>query len=51
VTLEEISRRWTEVGNRSGKVLALRDERPADSGGRRSLKRRATRGENMGGHL
>jgi hypothetical protein len=50
-TLDEISRHWTEANNRGGKVFALSDERPAGSGGRRSLKMTATLGENTGGHL
>ncbi len=50
-SLEEITRRWTEVSNHDGKVIALSSEQPTASGGKQSLQLTSTLGENTGGHL
>jgi hypothetical protein len=50
-TLEEIEKRWDSVSNKDGKVLALSDEVPVESGGRRSIQITATLGTDTGGHL
>jgi hypothetical protein len=49
--IAELSKRWNEVSNKDGKVLAWNDDRPAASSGKRSLAVTATLGENTGGHL
>ena len=50
-TLEEVGKRWTDVGNKDGKVLDLSDDVPPDSAGKRCLQITATLGENTGGYL
>ena len=50
-TLEEIARRWGSESNKDKKVLAISDDVPSESGGKRSLGMTATLGENTGGHL
>jgi hypothetical protein len=50
-SVEDLAKRWEEVGNKDGKVLAFSDDVPPDSAGRRSLQMTATLGENSGGHL
>lgn len=49
--IAEIGKRWSEVKNPDGKVLALSDDVPGGSGGKRSMQITATLGENSGGHL
>jgi hypothetical protein len=49
--VEDLGRRWSNVSNQDGKVLAFSADVPAASGGRRSLQMTATLGENTGGHL
>jgi hypothetical protein len=50
-TLADLARRWGEMSNRDGKVIAFSDDVPPGSRGRRSLCLTATLGENTGGHL
>ncbi len=50
-SLEQISRRWGEISNKQGKVMALSPQVSSASGGKRSLQMTATLGENTGGHL
>ncbi|MCK6460877.1 MAG: hypothetical protein L6Q95_13425 [Planctomycetes bacterium] len=50
-TIEDLGKRWTEVGNKDQKPLAWSDLRPEASSGRRSLQITATLGEDTGGHL
>lgn len=45
----ELSRRWTNVSNQDGRVLALESGGPTGRG--RCLRMTATPGENTGGHL
>lgn len=49
--IADLGKRWSEVSNKDGKVLAWSDDRPAASAGKRSLGMTATLGENTGGHL
>lgn len=49
--LAQIGARWGEMSNKDGAALALVDEVPPGTGGRRSLRVTATRGQNTGGHL
>jgi hypothetical protein len=49
--LSDLEKRWTEVSNKDGKVLAFDADQPATSGGRRALRIASTLGENTGGHL
>jgi len=50
-TVEEIGKRWDNISNRDGKVMAFSEETPAASAGARSLQMTATLGQNTGGHL
>jgi len=50
-TLADLAKRWDEISNKDGKVVAFSDEAPPGSRGRRSLRMTATLGENTGGHL
>ncbi|MEW6755464.1 MAG: hypothetical protein AB1505_31480 [Candidatus Latescibacterota bacterium] len=50
-TIEEIGKRWDEVSNKDGRVLALDSDVPSDSRGKRSLQMTGTLSENSGGHL
>lgn len=50
-TLAEVAKRWSEMSNKDGKVMAFADDQPPGSAGRRSLQVTATLGENTGGHL
>jgi hypothetical protein len=49
--IEDLGKRWSDVSNRDGKVLAFSADVPSGSAGRRSLQMTATLGENTGGHL
>ena len=49
--VSELETRWESISNDGGKVLALSDEVPPASSGKRSLRMSATLGENTGGHL
>jgi S-formylglutathione hydrolase FrmB len=49
--LAKIGKRWDEVSNKAGKVLALSDDVPPGSSGKRSIRMTGTLGENSGGHL
>jgi hypothetical protein len=49
--IEDLRRRWSEVKNPGGKVLALAGDVPEGASGKRALKVTATVGENTGGHL
>jgi hypothetical protein len=50
-TLADLAKRWDDVSNKDGKVMAFSDEVPPGSRGKRSLQITATVGENTGGHL
>jgi hypothetical protein len=50
-TLADLAKRWDDVSNKDGKVMAFSDEAPPGSRGQRSLRMTATLGENTGGHL
>jgi hypothetical protein len=50
-SLEEIGRRWGNLSNKDGKVIAFCDDVPPGSTGKRSLQMTATLGQNTGGHL
>jgi hypothetical protein len=50
-TVEEIGKRWGDLSNKGGKVVALSDDAAPAGSGKRSLQMTATRGENEGGHL
>jgi hypothetical protein len=50
-TIEDLAKRWTEVGNKDGKPFAWSDLKPLGSRGRRSLEITATLGQDTGGHL
>ncbi len=49
--LEDLKRKWSDVSNKGGKVLAFSEDVPAGGHGRRSMQMTATLGENTGGHL
>jgi len=49
--IADVVKRWSEVSNKDGKVLALAADQPASSGGKRSLQMTSTLSENTGGHL
>lgn len=49
--LAELAKRWSDVSNKDGKVLAFSSDVPQSSRGRRSLQMTATLGQNTGGHL
>jgi hypothetical protein len=49
--LAALGRRWDNVSNKHGRVLAFSEDVPGASAGRRSLQMTATLGENTGGHL
>jgi predicted amidohydrolase len=50
-SIEEIGKRWGEMSNKDGKVMAFASDVPSESRGHRSLQVTATLGENTGGHL
>lgn len=50
-SIEEIGKRWGDLSNKDGKVMAFSDDVPPGSAGKRSLHITATLGENNGGHL
>jgi hypothetical protein len=50
-SLSDLTRRWSEVSNKDGAVLAFSEDVPAASAGKRSLQMTATLGTNTGGHL
>ena len=49
--IEEIGKRWGEISNKDGKVIAFSSDVPPAGAGKRSLQMTATLGENTGGHL
>jgi hypothetical protein len=49
--LDDLGKRWSEVSNKAGKVLAFDKDVPQGSGGQSSLRMTATLDENTGGHL
>jgi hypothetical protein len=49
--IEEIGKRWGEISNKDGQVMAFSPNVPPSSAGKRSLQMTATFGENTGGHL
>lgn len=49
--IEELGKRWSEVSNKDGQVLAFSGDVPSGSRGRRSLQMTGTLGKNSGGHL
>lgn len=50
-TIADLRKRWEDVKNPSGKVLAFSQDVPTQSPGKRSLRITATLHENTGGHL
>jgi hypothetical protein len=50
-SLADLGKRWSDVSNKGGKVLAFSSDAPPGSGGKRSLQVTATPGEDTGGHL
>jgi hypothetical protein len=50
-SLATVGKRWDEVSNKDGRVLALSDDVPPASRGTRSMQMTGTLGENSGGHL
>lgn len=50
-SIDDLGKRWDNVSNQDGKVLALSDDVPPDSAGHRSLQLTAILGQNTGGHL
>jgi len=50
-TIADLVKRWSEVSNKAGNVLAFSSDVPPESAGKRSLQITATLGENTGGHL
>ncbi len=50
-TLQDLDKRWTDISNKDGKVLAFAADQPKASSGKRSLQMTATLGANTGGHL
>jgi hypothetical protein len=50
-SIEEIGKRWGDISNKEGKVMAFSDDVPVHRSGKRSLQVTATLGENTGGHL
>lgn len=50
-SLDEIARRWTEVSNKDGKPMALVDDSPHGSSGKRALRITADIAHDTGGHL
>jgi len=50
-SIEEIGRRWGNISNRDGQVVAFSESVPPGSSGVRSLQMTATLGQNTGGHL
>ena len=50
-SIQQIAKRWGDISNKDDKVIALSDDVPSASAGRRSLQMTATLGENTGGHL
>ncbi|MCC6445323.1 MAG: hypothetical protein IT210_17920 [Armatimonadetes bacterium] len=49
--LEELGKRWSDISNEGGKVLAFSADTPNASAGKRSLQMTAALGQNTGGHL
>ena len=50
-SIEELGKRWGEISNKDGKVMAFSSDVLHASAGKRSLQMTATLGENTGGHL
>lgn len=50
-SIADIGKRWDEVSNKDGKVLAVSSDVPGSSRGKHSLQMTGTLGENSGGHL
>lgn len=50
-SLEDIGKRWGEISNKGGSVMAFSDDAPSESAGARSIQMTSTLGENTGGHL
>ncbi len=50
-SIAEAGKRWGEISNKDGKVMAFSSDAPPASAGKRSLQMTATLGENTGGHL
>ncbi|MCX7887930.1 MAG: hypothetical protein N3B01_11850, partial [Verrucomicrobiae bacterium] len=50
-SIEDLRKRWEDVSNKNGKVLAWSNDAPPGSAGKRSLQMTATLGQNTGGHL
>lgn len=46
-----LKKRWHEISNKDGEVLALSSDQPAASAGKHSLQITSTLGRNTGGHL
>lgn len=49
--LDDLSKRWSSVSNKDGKILEFDPDVPPGSGGRHSLAMTATLPQNTGGHL
>jgi hypothetical protein len=49
--IADLGKRWSEVSNKDGKLMALSASVPPDSQGKRSLQITGTLGANSGGHL
>jgi hypothetical protein len=47
----DLGKRWSEVSNKDGRVIAFSNDVPPGSGGRRSVQLTGTLGQNTGGHL
>jgi len=50
-SIEDIGKRWGQMSNKDGKVMAFSSDVPSASAGKRSLQMTASLGENNGGHL
>ncbi len=50
-TLDGLKKRWEDVSNDKGKVLAFSDLVPSGASGKTSIQMTATRGQDNGGHL
>jgi len=50
-TIAELKKRWSDVSNKDGKVLALSEDVPAGGHGKRSIQMTSTLGQDTGGHL
>ena len=49
--IADLSKKWSEVSNKDGKVLAFAEDTPPGSPGKRVLQVTATLGQDTGGHL